>query len=125
MKIAVVIYDNFSLINLAQILNTINATSYKVRIYALKEIVQSTQKACVKADIGDDSLYGNDALIITGGECDDLVYNSIFTAWLRSGALARKIIAFGNAISLVNAAKFENFTHFDKFDEDDLIAVLS
>ena len=125
MKIAVVIYDNFSLLNLAQILDSLSATGHKIRIYALKESTKSAQNAQVSADISDDSLYGNDAVIITDGACEDLIYNSIFLAWLKSGALAEKIIAFGEALSLANAAKFENFTHIAKFDEQDFIANLS
>ena len=121
MKIAVVIYDNFSLLNLAQILNALSEREHKVRIYALKEAVQSAQKACVVADVSDDSLYGNDAVIVCDGECEDLVYNSIFTAWLRSGAMARKIIGFGRSALLLNAAKFENFTIFDNFSKDEFL----
>ncbi|MDA3054589.1 MULTISPECIES: hypothetical protein [unclassified Campylobacter] len=125
MKIAVVIYDNFSLLNLAQILNALSACQHKVRIYALKEAVQSAQKACVRADVSDDSLYGNDAVIICDGECEDLAYNSIFTAWLRSGAIARKIIGFGRSALLLNSAKFENFSHFRSFDEAKFLEFLT
>ncbi|MDA3052034.1 hypothetical protein OFO01_01005 [Campylobacter sp. JMF_01 NE2] len=125
MKIAVVIYDNFSLLNLAQILNALSACQHKVRIYALKEAVQSAQKACVGADVSDDSLYGNDAVIVCDGECEDLVYNSIFTAWLRSGAMAKKLAFFGSAHSLAKIAKFENFSHFESFDEAKFLEFLA
>ena len=126
MRIAVVIYDKFSLLNLAMIcekLHEINGC--EVKICALNESVKDKFGFFVRPDIYSASLDGFDGVILCDGENENIVYDEIFLGWIRSGYFAKTKISFGKSGEIFAKAGFENFVNLSEFDESKFTQMLT
>ena len=118
MKIAIVIYDNFSLLNLAKLSNFFaKFDNLNIKISAFKDEIKSKFGICVKPDIYAQSLDGFDCVILCDGDVSKVVENEIFLGWIRSSCLAKYKICFGNALEIFSAVKFEKFINFAEFND--------
>lgn len=121
MKIAIVIYDDFSLLNLAKLSNFLNKfDNLNIKICAFKNEIKSKFGICIKPDIFNESLDGFDCVMVCDGDIDKMVSNDIFLSWIRSSCLAKYKISFGNAYEILKASKFENFTNFADFNKNNI-----
>ena len=126
MRIAVVIYDKFSLLNLANICEKLYEMSEcEVKICSLNESVKDKFGFFVKPDIYSQSLDGFDGIVLTDGNNENIIYDEIFLSWIRSGFFAKTKISFGKGREIFARAGFENFTNLDKFDESKFTQTLT
>ena len=66
MKIAIVIYDDFSLLNLAKLSNFLNKfDNLNIKICAFKNEIKSKFGICIKPDIFNESLDGFDCVMVS------------------------------------------------------------
>lgn len=126
MRIAIVIYDKFSLLNLAMICEKLHKMSEcEIKICSLNESIKDKFGFFVKPDIYSASLDGFDGVILCDGENENIVYDEIFLGWIRSGFFAKNKISFGKSGEIFARAGFENFTNLNEFDESKFMQILS
>ncbi|CZE47755.1 hypothetical protein [Campylobacter geochelonis] len=119
MKVAIVIYDKFDLVNLAEFNEFFkDERKFDTKIYAFKGEIVDKFGVCIKVENSASSLYGSDILVVCDGKNQSLVYDEIFLSWLKSAFDVRYKICVGTAKGILNAAKFDEFLHSDKFDNE-------
>lgn len=126
MRIAIVIYDKFSLSNLACVSENLRKFSdLEIKICAFKSEVKDKFGVSLLPDIYSQSLDGFDGVILCDGENENIVYDEIFLGWIRSGFFAKNKISFGKSGEIFAKAGFENFINLNEFDESKFTQMLS
>lgn len=119
MRIAIVIYDKFSLSNLACVSENLRKfDDLEIKICAFKSEVKDKFGISLIPDIYSASLDGFDGVILCDGECENIVYDEIFLGWIRSGYFTKTKISFGKGGEIFARAGFENFTNLSEFNEE-------
>lgn len=107
-KVALIIYDGFSLLNFAEIYEILNE-NYEVKICGFKE--QNTDKNSLKfkAEIFSQSLFEYENIVLCDGEISKVINDEIFLGWIRSAVFAKRKICFKNSAEIFTLTGFENF----------------
>lgn len=118
MQVAIIIFDNFSMINFAKIHKILHKSGkFDIKICAYKAEICDNFGVFVVPQMHSQSLYGFDVVIFVDGNGQNLAHDEIYLSWLRSAYDARYKICLGSSNVLFEAAKFDEFIHFDELNE--------